>query len=504
MRRLRLVLALMCVLAVGCRERAAPRPRLVLLYATCTLNRDHVSPYGGGVTYTPNLAAFARESVTFLRHHSETDQSGPAYASIFSGSQVDRHGIFRHPARLRDELYLAAEAFASQGYETHFWSGHPMASAHLNYGQGVLPQNVHMRRPGQADLYALTGSDAPLTAILERLRRDASYRAYVQVAFTISHAPYTPVDRRAIAMFRREHPEQWPDLTDQQVARWVAFYDANRLRLEWDFPRVVKEHGLDQRAVAELAAVLDAYYKVSVFLLDHCFGRVVDAIRAAGLLDDSLIAFTSDHGETLYRPDALFQWTHGLEAHPDAIQVPLIVKLPAAAGRKGAYEGVSRSMDVFPTLAGLSGFAVGPRQGVDGTDLSAALRGRASPPRQRAYSHTTLLGPELVDQFRGWLVSSYHPSVDKEHMWVAVRDGDLYARLRKLEDGRWGIDVRELGAAGGRAVPYDPRDRRHRDLARDLEAYRSRLLASYGRHQTEQALHEDEVRERLRSLGYIQ
>jgi Sulfatase len=488
----------------ACRASPPSPPRLVLLYATCTLNRGLIAPYGR-VAYTPNLAAFARESIVFQRHQAETDQSGPGYASLFSGSQVDRHGIFRHPARLRDDLHLAAEAFADHGYETHFWSGHPMASADLNYGQGVEPQNVNRRRPGVANVYALTGSDDAFSAILARLRSDPSYRAYVQVAFTITHGPYTPIDPRAVSSFRLEHPEEWPRLSDEEVARWVALYNAHYLRLQWDFPRVVKELNLRPADVANLAAVLEAYYKVSLRLLDHCFGRVVDKIREHGLLEESLIAFTADHGETFYREDALFKWTHGLEVDRDAIQVPLLVRLSGPRPRAGRYNGVSRSIDVYPTLAGLSGFAVGKREGVDGADLSAAVRGEEPPPPLRAFSHTTLLGPELVRQYQGWSVLDYHPSTDVEHMWVSMREGDLYARLRRLDRGGWGVDLSDLGAAGGPlTVAFDPTRRIHRELARELEGYKARILRTYEGHSRELTLRESEVRERLRALGYIE
>jgi hypothetical protein len=379
-----------------------------------------------------------------------------------------------------------------------------MASADLNYGQGVPPENVHRRRPGAADLYALTANDAEFAGILERLRRDPSSRAYVQVAFTITHSPYTPVDPRAVADFRREYPREWPGFGDDEVARWARVYDAHYLRLQWDYPRVVRELGLSQSDAARLADVAEAYYKVSLRMLDHCFGRLVDTIRAAGLLEDSLIAFTADHGETLYRDDTLFKWTHGAEITPDAVQVPLLVHLPGPRSRTGPYEGVSRSIDVYPTLAGLSGIRVGPKDGVDGADLSAAVLGRQPPPALRAFSHTTLLGPELVSQFRGWLVSEAHPSIDPEHMWVAVRDGDLYARLRRLGGAPWEVDLHDLrpGAAQA-AVPFDPGQRRHRELARELEGYKAHLLARYQAGGGDSSPHESEVLERLRALGYI-
>ena len=139
-----------------------------------------------------------------------------------------------------------AEAFADRGYETHYWSGHPMASAELNYGQGVRPDHVHHRRPGVADLYSLTANDSDFAAVLERLRRDRSARAFVQVAFTITHGPYAPVDPRAAADFRREYPEEWPALPDAEVERWSQLYARDYLRWQWDYEAIARERGLSR------------------------------------------------------------------------------------------------------------------------------------------------------------------------------------------------------------------------------------------------------------------
>ena len=282
----------------ACRTAPPRRPRLVLLYATCTLNRDLIAPYGKDVRYTPNLAAFARESVVFTRHQTETDQSGPAFASLFSGTQVDRHGVFRHPALLPDSLYLAAEAFAAQGYETHFWSGHPMASADLNYGQGVPPENVHRRRPGAADLYALTANDAEFAGILDRLRRDPSSAL---TSRSPSRSPTVPTRRWTRGPWRTSAASTRGNGPASGTTRSPVGPLLRRPlpAIQWDYPRVVRELGQSQSDAARLADVAEAYYKVSLRMLDHCFGRLVDTIRAAGLLEDSLIAFTADPGETL-------------------------------------------------------------------------------------------------------------------------------------------------------------------------------------------------------------
>ena len=69
-------------------EGRPPQPRLVLLYATCSVNRDFLSPYNAAVDFTPELAEFPRGGSVFLRHWSEAGQSGIAFASIFSGTQA--------------------------------------------------------------------------------------------------------------------------------------------------------------------------------------------------------------------------------------------------------------------------------------------------------------------------------------------------------------------------------------------------------------------------------
>jgi hypothetical protein len=94
--------------ANGCRagKDEPGEPRLVVLYATCTLSRHYLGPYNPDVSFTPALDAFAEEGTVFSRHQTESGQSGVAFASLFSGTQADRHGVYRHPWWLDDESFL--------------------------------------------------------------------------------------------------------------------------------------------------------------------------------------------------------------------------------------------------------------------------------------------------------------------------------------------------------------------------------------------------------------
>ena len=102
-------------------------------------------------------------------------------------------------------------------------------------------------------------------------------------------------------------------------------------------------------------------------------------------------------------------------------------------------------------------------------------------------------------------MAEYHPSTEPDLMWASVREGDLYARLRKLDGGRrWGFDFHDVRSQEAPVLAFDPESRKHRELARELEGYKARLLAAYARLGPDRSLEDAEVRERLRALGYIQ
>ena len=58
------------------------------------MNREFLSPYNPAVSYTPALYRFARDAAVFTRHHTEEGQSGIAFASLLTGDQATRHGVY--------------------------------------------------------------------------------------------------------------------------------------------------------------------------------------------------------------------------------------------------------------------------------------------------------------------------------------------------------------------------------------------------------------------------
>jgi arylsulfatase A-like enzyme len=487
---------------LGCQAKNAPEPRLVLLYATCSLNRHLLQPYDPDVTYTPHLERLGRMSVVFKAHHTEAGQSGTSYASILSGTQAMRHGVYAHPRKLPDSLFLITEAFQLAGWKAFGFTRHPMASARLGYVQGVPKAR---RAPKQ-----LTANHPKFVRVLDRLEASPDFKALVVTTFTATHYPYGEPGKD-LSVRLREFCAPRPDECDaardrDEFERLRRIYYGYMDGLTWNFEVTVAKIGLSDEDVARLAGVIELLYKLDVARLDRLFGRVLKAIEARGLLDETVIAFTADHGEILYRENAFFHWTHGYQQAPEVIGVPWILHVPGVEPR--SYESVTRSIDVFPTLLGLSDLPY-PGSHVQGVDLSAEIRGGTERAGLLAFSHSGVLPQVIVDG--GELPKTEHfgslfPRRDPALMWLSVRTGDRFYKLRRLSERGFTSFVFDLENDSTESTNlFDPEDSEQQRIFAKLETYREELLRGYEIAESggDNVPKKEQVR-LLRSLGYIE
>ena len=484
-------------------------PRLVVLYATCTMNLDYLGAYDATVSFTPNLDAFAEESVVFRRHQSESGQSGISFASIFSGTQAHAHGVYTHPTMLSDDLYVITEAFADAGYEPFFWSGHSMASYDLNYAQGVPPENVFDPKPPATraeKLSFLQPADPQFQTVLRRLEQDPSYKAFLLVNFTVTHGLYHRQQPEAFfSEFLSAYPEAAHGKSIEDLRRAWNVYEGNRFPLQWDFPGAMETLGMTEAALRDLTEALEVTYRADVARLDSMFGSTIDELRRVGVLDQSLIAFTADHGETFCRDETLFKWTHGLQLAPEVLSVPWMIRAPLhepLGFEPGEYEEVTRSIDVYPTLAGLCGIELADR-GIQGVDLSGVLLGESERKPLLAYSHTTTIGPLSIDDFRSWgEASKYWYSESPDLIWVCVRDEDVVYKWRNRGGANFGAEVFDLARDPDEAVNlFDPGDAHHVEMIDRLKTYKALLVARFDDRGTEMG---EDALENLEALGYVE
>ncbi len=496
-----MVLALGFLLVVGRVDSGELSPRLVLMVATCSLQRGLLGPYAADVSFTPSLDRFARSGVVFERHRTEAGMSGIAYASLLTGVQAPVHGVFTHPKALPESVYDVTEAFADGGYAVHYWSAHRMASPDLRYGQAVPARHVRPRR--------LRAGDPDFAKLLERLASERDARAFVLSAFSVTHAPYGAdrVDRFCAAFPPRcaLHAE----LGAERFGELASLYERldREEALRYGFPGTAARHGLGPDAIDDFAGVIALLYASRVHQLDEEFGALVQAIEDAGLADEALIVFTADHGETLYDERAPFKWSHAHTLRADVLDVPLIVRSPGLRA-PARYEGVSRSVDLLPTLAGLAGLSLPQDVVFDGVDLAPALRGLAPPPDLVAFSHTGMVPFDYLADRTGDLGHvrlALYPRAAMELTWVAARRGDRVWKLANSGSGDFRVQAfdvaRDPAEARALAASGDPA---RSSMEQRLERYKAGLVAARRAHEPSEALPADEALERLRALGYVQ
>jgi len=473
----------------------------VILYAPCSVNADFLSPYDASVAHTPHLEAFADEAVVFERHQTESGQSGIAYASLLTGSQCDHHGVYRHPALLSDDVYTITEAYADAGFEPFFWGAHHMAWGPLNYAQGVPEDNVFTT-------YRVHG-DPVFTRILERVRDEADYRAFVVVHFSeVTHSPYR--GHRLDEFFER-HPDKRGDLSDEDLERYGELYTRRHHNLSFNFPETVEKLGLTDEQVRTLARVARIRYESNIEHLDELFGAMLGRVADHGLMDNSLISFTADHGEVFFRDNALYKWAHGYQLAPEVLHVPWLVRVPEGSG--DTYANVTRSMDVFPTLMGLSGLEVPGDRGLQGENLAPAVLRESERPELFGYSHTTILVDRVAHQIRNdvedWnLLRQTFPDDGVNRIWVSIRDGDTVYKLCALDEQEFAVQVFDLAAdPEERTDLFDEASARHAEMVDHLNRYKLRLALEYARKseavEASMTLSEEEQLQLLQDLGYV-
>ncbi len=129
------------------------------------------------------------------------------------------------------------------------------------------------------------------------------------------------------------------------------------------------------------------YYSLQK-LVDQAIGRILDALDSSGMADDTIVVFTSDHGDMLGAHGGMQQkWCN---AYDESVRVPMIVKGPGVATKDGGIATPTSHVDLIPTLMGLAGIDVeraaagvaehhDEAQALPGRDLSGLIVGSATP-----------------------------------------------------------------------------------------------------------------------------
>jgi arylsulfatase A-like enzyme len=189
-------------------------------------------------------------------------------------------------------------------------------------------------------------------------------RLFLQIGFPGPHPPYDPIPRYADPYLQKELPLL--AVTDEELVNQPPPFQEMRIhnnRVDHDSVVHLLEPTEEQRHRQR------AYYLANVTMIDEKVGEIIDALDRNGYLDNSIVIFTSDHGECLTDHGHSQKWT----MYDQVTRVPIVVWAPKRFAGGRSIEGLCQQMDIGPTILQLAG--VEPPEMMEAVSMLPALEG---------------------------------------------------------------------------------------------------------------------------------
>jgi choline-sulfatase len=404
----------------ACDRDEPARPRNVVLVIADTLRADKLSAQGGPPGATPHLDALAAEGVRFAHANAHAPWTLPSIASLLTSLHPLEHGAGGHVPKftgLDPSVTTLPDVLRARGLQSH-------AIVNVTF---LDPETFGVTRGFDAvdqvsfennvDLRAATATTDAALAWLDG-EREGQRPFLLLVHYFDPHAVYAPP---------RHYREVWGAEPDKQSA--------------WTFG--TREEMVALRAgqldlSREILARAERLYEGEVAYLDAEVGRLVAGLEERGLMRDTAVVFTADHGEEFLEHGS---FEHGHSLFEELIHVPLIVRAPGL--EPAVVQDRVRLVDVAPTICEL-------------LDLP---------------SPESFVGQSLLGLARG---------TERGSRSVLAHGNFWRAPLSSFTDGGWKLILDAAGAAHLYHLDVDPHEQH--DLAQAeaprVEAMRAHLVAA--------------------------
>ena len=379
---------------------ALAKPNLLFVMAD-QLAARYLPFHGHRLVQTPNLSRLAAEGVVFENCYSTSPLCAPARATVMNGLLPSRTGVYDNAAEFPSSIPTWAHYLRLAGYKTclsgkmHFVGPDQLHGLEERLTTDIYPADfgwtpdwrlrqeridwwyhnmTSVLQPGIAEITNQLEFDdevafLAIRKIYDYARFEADKPFCLMTSFTHPHDPYA-----ARAKFWNLYRDEDIDLP--KVPRM------ERRELDPHSRRLYDVSAMDDYTVtaADLRAARHGHY-ANISYVDDLVGQLITALEATGKLDDTVIVFTSDHGDFLGERGLWYKMSF-LEP---AAHVPLLIWSPKSFAARRVKEPVTLA-DILPTLAAIgNGGTASLARAVDGRSLFPLLTGDAENPDGTAW-----------------------------------------------------------------------------------------------------------------------
>ena len=447
------------------------KPNVIILLIDM-LRADHVHSYGYQRETTPNIDRYASEGVMFSNVRAQSSWTLPSTTTLLSGLYPSTHGATGVFTSISDEAEMMAEVFNRSGYTTAALVANPVLKRSYNVHQGfdyyyddLMSYGYLQLTMRNACLLAKSLNAAETTRLLFSNKSLNVFNTPDVAGYNLLFRPdkvgSEVVNAGAIKWIKKN--------ADRPFLLYLHYLDVHG---PYEIPRPFEED-FSGRGTEERMNLYDG----AVRYTDAQIGLFIEELDRLGILENSIVLITSDHGEEFGDHGGV---THGYTLFEEQLQVPLIFLRTSVFPFNETVDEPVGLIDLMPTLVAYLGLE-SPTQTKDGRDFSNLLNADSrTEPVEYQYAETEL--------------GTLYRSVIYQDRWKFIWTE---------EDGRpieWLYDLSQDKSEQENLLKEEPQ------IASQLREKLHEAFSNYeGRAFTVKTVKPDKkTRQALRALGYIE
>ena len=432
------------------RRKDAPN---VILLTVDTLRADHLSGFGYELPTTPFLDSLAKESVVFQNAVPTWTKTNQSFAGILTGKYCFSTGIGDEVASILPRRNVTmAEALKNEGYRTAALVSNANLSRYFGFSDGFDEYvELWQKQKGPARERGWDTADQVTERGVRWLSKNHKKKFFLWVHYIDPHTPYTP-------------PASYQNLFNSKAPADIP----SEVPLEKMKPSTRLGNRRD-------LAFYVAQYDGEIRFTDDQIRLFVERVRELGLLDNTLLIFTADHGEGFGEHELYFD--HGKFVYQTDAHVPLMIRYPKEIPGPRNVDSVVSLADLFPTV--LDFLQIAPPLNISGQSLRSLLVSGKGDQSEPVFIESDT---QLAVRTQDWKFIQTHAG---ERLFYELYDlkKDPFERTNLL----------------GRGLPQE------KELREKLENWLQRVRLAGQRRKFLQVGELDlRTQEQLRSLGYVQ
>ncbi|HEY1110192.1 MAG TPA: sulfatase-like hydrolase/transferase [Opitutaceae bacterium] len=296
---------------------------------------------------TPHMDRLAAEGLRFRNAFVTLSLCAPSRAAFMTGRDNHLNGVANNQVPFPEDSVTHATAIKSAGYTTAYigkWhmGGQRGKRAGFDYSASFIGQGVYFNCPIEIDgkTRPTTGwiDDVTTDYAIEFIKKHRDRPFSVTLGYKASHGPFSPPER-AQNRFADAKASPVPNLASRAIYRGGAADTSS---------------GKGSALVTEKGETkLNLGYFRCISAADDNLGRLLDALDALGLAEDTVVIYSSDNG--------YYHGEHGLgdkrSAYDESLRIPLLVRYPRMIAKGTTSDALVLNIDLAPTLVELAGAA---------------------------------------------------------------------------------------------------------------------------------------------------